>query len=55
MPGDGAFPKSAGVEGEAIKFRMEQQGPARRDLEAIVGTRARRRGAEPERDLSRSA
>lgn len=26
---------------EAIKFRMEQQGLTRRDLEAIVGTRTR--------------
>jgi HTH-type transcriptional regulator/antitoxin HigA len=26
---------------EAIKFRMEQQGLTRRDLEAILGTRAR--------------
>ena len=38
---------------EANKFRMEQQGLARRDLEAILGRRARRRGAEPEaRSLS---
>ena len=27
---------------EAIKFRMEQQGLTRRDLEAMLGTRARR-------------
>ena len=26
---------------EAIKFRMEQQGLTRRDLEAIIGTRTR--------------
>jgi HTH-type transcriptional regulator/antitoxin HigA len=26
---------------EAIKFRMEQQGLTRRDLEALLGTRAR--------------
>ncbi len=26
---------------EAIKFRMEQQGLTRRDLEAVLGTRAR--------------
>jgi len=26
---------------EAIKFRMEQQGPTRKDLEGILGTRTR--------------
>lgn len=31
---------------EAIKFRMEQQGLTRRDLEEIIGTRANRRGPE---------
>ena len=33
---------------EAIKFRMEQQGLTRRDLEEIIGTRnPHRRGSEP--------
>jgi HTH-type transcriptional regulator/antitoxin HigA len=26
---------------EAIKFRMEQQGPTRKDLEPLIGTRTR--------------
>jgi HTH-type transcriptional regulator/antitoxin HigA len=26
---------------EAIKFRMEQQGPTRKDLEGILGSRTR--------------
>ena len=33
---------------EAIKFRMEQQGLSRKDLEGLIGTRTPgRRGAEP--------
>jgi antitoxin component HigA of HigAB toxin-antitoxin module len=33
---------------EAIKFRMEQQGLTRRDLEEIIGTRTRiAEGSEP--------
>ena len=39
---------------EAIKFRMEQQGLTRRDLEAMLGARARRGGLEPDaRSLNR--
>src|ERR1700722_11367570 len=39
---------------EANKFCMEQQAPTRRDLEAILGRRAPRRGTEPEaRSLDR--
>jgi HTH-type transcriptional regulator/antitoxin HigA len=34
-------PGSAILRCDAIKFRMEQQGLTRRDLEAIIGTRTR--------------
>src|ERR1700757_612836 len=33
---------------EAIQFRMEQQGLTRKDLEPMIGTRARRRSHEPQ-------
>src|SRR6266480_1704083 len=33
---------------EAIQFRMEQQGLSRKDLEPMIGTRARRRSHEPQ-------
>lgn len=34
---------------DAIKFRMEQQGMTRKDLEEVIGTRTRhRRSAEPQ-------
>ena len=32
---------------EAIRFQMEQQGISRKDLEPMIGTRTRRRSAEP--------
>ena len=35
------FPMDAPDPVEAIKFRMEQQGLKRKDLEGIIGTRAR--------------
>jgi HTH-type transcriptional regulator/antitoxin HigA len=35
------YPMEPPDPGEAIKFRMEQQGLGRRDLEQIIGTRTR--------------
>jgi hypothetical protein len=41
------YPKDPPDPVEAIKFRMEQQGLTRRDLEEIIGTRTpHRRGSE---------